>query len=119
MEPDDTVLGALQRVEKRAERASDAQLVETYVQAGGVFDSLRHTDNDLIFGRRGTGKTHALKYLAEYARRNGDVAVYVDMERLGSTGGLYNDPNLTVAQRATRLLVDVLNEIVDKLGDVA
>jgi hypothetical protein len=115
----ETVLRALQRVEKRAERASDAQLLDTYVETGAVFESLRYTDNALLFGRRGTGKTHALKYLAQHVRRAGDLAIYVDMDRLGSTGGLYSNPEVTLAQRATRLLVDTLNEIHDKLVDAA
>lgn len=112
-------LRALQRVEKRAERASDERLVQTYVETGPLLHTLQQTDNALIFGRRGTGKTHTLKFLAERVRSNGHLAIYIDMERLGSTGGVYNDPGLPLAQRATRLLVDVLNELQDKFVDAA
>jgi KaiC/GvpD/RAD55 family RecA-like ATPase len=113
-------LHALQRVEKRAERASDERLVQTYVETGPLLHTLQQTDNALIFGRRGTGKTHTLKFLAERLRSDGHLAIYIDMERLGSTGGIYNDPGgLPMAQRATRLLVDVLNELQDKFVDAA
>ncbi len=111
------LLRALQDIEKRAERVyDDAHVIETYVDAGGLVDALTTRDNGVMYGRRGTGKTHALKYLAETRRAAGDFVLYVDMEQdLGSTEGLYGDPTLPVPERASRLLVDVLAKIHDAL----
>jgi hypothetical protein len=111
------LLRALQDIEKRAERVyDDAQVIETYVDAGGLASALMTRDNGIVYGRRGTGKTHALKYLAETRRARGDFVLYIDMEQdLGSTEGLYGDPELPVAERASRLLVDVLAKIHDAL----
>lgn len=107
---------ALQEVENRAERVSAQHLLATYVNAGALVGALSSRDNGIVYGRRGTGKTHALKYLAETEKRKGNFVVYIDMEQdLGSTEGLYSDPSLLVAERAARLLVDVLGIIHNKL----
>jgi hypothetical protein len=110
------LLRALQEVEKRAERVSDEHVVATYVDAGSLVNALATRDNGVVFGRRGTGKTHALKYLAETQRTKGNFVVYIDMEQdTGSTEGRYGDPSLSFAERATRLVVDVLGIIHDRL----
>ena len=110
------LLKALQSVEKRIERADDDHIVATYVDNPVLVDALSTRDNGIVFGRRGTGKTHALKYLAETERAKGSFVVYIDIEQdLGSTEGLYAEPSLGVSERATRLLVDVLGIIHDRL----
>jgi len=114
------LLRALQEVEKRAERVSDEHVIATYVGAGSLVQALTTKDNGILFGRRGTGKTHALKYLAETERAKGNFVVYIDMEQdIGSTEGRYVDMSLPVAERATRLLVDVLSIIHDRLVEDA
>ena len=112
-----TLLRALQDIEKRAERVyDDAQVLDTYVDAGGLVNALMSRDNGVVYGRRGTGKTHALKFLAETRRKEGDFVIYIDIEKdLGSTEGLYGDLGLPIAERASRLLVDVLAMIHDAL----
>lgn len=110
------LLLALQDMEKRAERASDEHVLSTYVDAGALVGALNTRDNGIVYGRRGTGKTHALKYLAETEKRKDNFVVYIDMEKdLGSTEGLYGDPSLSISERATRLLVDVLSIIHNRL----
>ncbi|MGX6607494.1 ORC-CDC6 family AAA ATPase, partial [Micromonosporaceae bacterium Da 78-11] len=110
------LLHALQEVEKRAERGSDENVIKTYVDEGALVSALATRDNGIIYGRRGTGKTHALKYLAETRRANGDFVVYIDVEQdLGSTGSIYSDSSITLPERATRLLVDVIGMIHTRL----
>ena len=104
---------ALIGIRRRAERSDPALLVETFVDVGTLFSQLSTTDNQIIYGRRGTGKTHAFTYLAETRRKAGDITIYVDMRTIGSTGGLYSDRDLPVAERGTRLLIDTLAAFVD------
>lgn len=115
------LLKAIQEIERRAERVyDDAHVVETYVDSGGLAAALGARDNGIVSGRRGTGKTHALRYLAEKQREQGDFVVYIDAEQdLGSTEGLYADPALPLSERASRVLVDVLGMIHDALLDEA
>jgi hypothetical protein len=99
---------ALMRLATRAETNDPATLVATFVDAGPLFTLLSSANHQILYGRRGTGKTHALYYLGEHVRKTGDQTVYLDLRQLGSTGGLYADGSLTIQERATRLLVDAL-----------
>lgn len=115
-----TLLRALQDVEKRAERFSEEDVLATYVDVESLTSALGAKDNGIVFGRRGTGKTHALKYLAETQRKKGNRVVYIDMEQdVGSTEGRYADPNLSTSERATRLVVDVLSIVHTQLLEAA
>lgn len=114
-----TVHDCLIRIEKRAERAGDDKLTETFVDAAPLLASVSTTDHQVIFGRRGTGKTHILKYLDDKARRSGDLSFYMDLRSVGSNGSVYNDREKTHAQRATPLLLDVLQALHEALLNVA
>lgn len=106
---------ALLKLRVRAERYDRAHIVQTFVDVGPLFTLLQTEDHQILYGRRGTGKTHALEYLANAVEGRGDVAVSIDMRTIGSSGGLYSDPNVPLAERATRLLVDTLLAIHERI----
>lgn len=86
------LLAALQEVEKRAERVDPADVVATYVGIDSLVNALTTRDNGIVFGRRGTGKTHALKHLAKTEKSKRRRVIYIDMEHdTGSTEGRYSD----------------------------
>jgi hypothetical protein len=89
--------------------------VQTFVDIGPLFAVLSSRDHQIVYGRRGTGKTHALLYLAEQGKKESAVPVYVDLRYLGSSGGMYADAGIPIAQRATRLLLDVLGSVHESL----
>jgi Cdc6-like AAA superfamily ATPase len=93
---------------KRAERSSDAMLVATFVDSAPLFDLLSTPNNQVIYGRRGTGKTHALKFLAEKVESNGENPIYLDLRSVGSNGSIYADATRPMTERASTLLLDVL-----------
>lgn len=64
---------ALLRITKRAETNERAKLLETFVDIGPLFSILASADHQVLFGRRGAGKTHALLYLAENRASIGDI----------------------------------------------
>ena len=103
------------RFNRRAETVDPIQLVDTFVDAGPLSALLSSIDHQIMYGRRGTGKTHALTYLAETKTADGDIGFLVDMRTIGSTGGLYSDPTISISERAARLLVDTLICIHDNL----
>ena len=106
-------------IEKRAERVDDDKLMETFVDAAPLLSSVSNHDHQIVFGRRGTGKTHLLKYLHDYARGKGDTSIYLDLRSVGSNGSIYNDRDKTYSQRATPLLLDVLGVLHDSLIQIA
>jgi hypothetical protein len=114
-----TIHECLIRIEKRAERAGEDKLTETFVDVAPLLASVSTSDHQVIFGRRGTGKTHILKHLHDTARTNGNISLYLDLRSIGSNGSIYNDRAKTHAQRATPLLLDVLQAVQDALLEVA
>jgi hypothetical protein len=102
-------------VQRRAESVDRQTLVQTFVDIGALFAVLSTRDHQIVYGRRGTGKTHALLYAAEQARGEGAIPVYVDLRSIGSSGGMYGDVAIPLSQRATRLLLDVLGAIHEVL----
>ncbi len=112
MRPVNTVL---LKLAKRAETYERRHLIDSFVDVGSLFALLSNPDNQILFGRRGTGKTHVLAYLSNEVMKNGSIAVQLDMRTIGSTGGLYSDSRLSTSERATRLLVDTLCEIHERV----
>ncbi len=110
---------ALLRLTKRAETSEPAVLVQTFVDTGMLATLLTSKDHQVIYGRRGTGKTHALLYLSEKNQQAGDVSVYIDMRMIGSSVGIFSDETIPIAERSTRLLRDTLAAIHDRLLTLA
>ncbi len=110
---------AFLKIAKRAERQDDEVLQRTFVDFGTVFTALSSVDHQLIFGRRGAGKTHLLTYLRLSRRKVGEIAIQIDMRHLGSAGGIYADASIPLPQRATRLLKEVLAIIYERLLEQA
>lgn len=104
---------AVLKLSKRAETHDPQHIIDSFVDIGPVFTLLSNADNQIIFGRRGTGKTHLLGYLRSQLDRAGIVTAQLDMRTVGSTGGIYADPRIPLTERATRLLVDTLIAVHD------
>jgi hypothetical protein len=97
----------------------EATLARTFVWVEEIGNSLRLVDHQVLYGRRGTGKTHALNYLASEVASEGDLPIYLDLRTIGSSSGLYADESEPVSQRGTRLLIDVLEAVHNELYERA
>ena len=102
---------ALMRFNKRAERNNDEQLVATFVDSEPLYDLLSTENNQVIYGRRGTGKTHAFKYHSEQVYNESAASVYIDLRSVGSNGSIYSDTSRSLAERASTLVLDVLGAL--------
>jgi hypothetical protein len=107
----------LMTLPRRAETVDRDVLERTFVDVGQLGHILASPNHQVIFGRRGTGKTHALATLAARVSDRGDVTIPIDFRRVGSTGA-YGSKSTSLEQRATQLLVDVLAAIHSELVDV-
>jgi hypothetical protein len=117
-ESNQEIARAFVQLTKRAETADPATLVQTFVDIGTLLPSISTKDNQVIFGRRGTGKTHALVYALEKSKLAGATTVYVDLRTAGSSTSVYSNPKIPIPERATRLLLDVLSFIHDEITSV-
>lgn len=106
------------RFRDRAEKFSPEVIAETFVSVGPLLDILSSYNNQIMYGRRGTGKTHALRYFQEAEIKKGNLSIYIDAQNLGSNGSIYNDIDLPIRERATRLFVDVCNILHQHMLDI-
>ena len=105
---------AVATMSQRSERQSDAsKLVSSFVDVG-VLPQIDNNNNQIIFGRRGTGKTRILKVLQTRCIGRGMAAVYTDARTFGSSAQ-YTDPGLSLRQRCLALFRDLLSILHDGL----
>jgi len=109
---------ALMQLQRRAESSDREFLRKSFVDVPPVSQLLSSRNHQVVFGRRGTGKTHAFRYLAEQVRDMGDVPVEIDLRTAGAVGA-YSSAGMPLDQRGTGLLVDVLGELQNSLADFA
>ncbi|MEN2436802.1 hypothetical protein AAH994_15410, partial [Weeksellaceae bacterium A-14] len=102
---------------KRSETLDINYLVKTFVNVGALFTILSNKEHEIIYGRRGTGKTHALLNLKSNIADNDEISVYIDLRTIGSNGGIFSDSSISVVERATRLLIDTISFIVTNIVD--
>jgi len=105
--------------ERRSEKVSQQILARTFVDAEPLFIQLSSKNHQVLYGRRGTGKTHALKFLAEQIESQGERSIYIDLRTVGSNGSIYNDYQRPVSERAARLVTDVLEALEQELMSIA
>lgn len=101
------------KIAKRSETKNRDYLVKTFVSVGPLSTIMTNKDHEVIYGRRGTGKTHALAYLTDKLQEKPNIVVNIDLRTLGSNGGLFSDGSLSLSERATRLLIDTIQQIGD------
>lgn len=105
----------LNRIAIRAESNNPKYLARAFVPVEEIAIGLSRIDHQVIYGRRGTGKTHALSNLASEVESSGDLAVYIDLRKIGSNNGLYADFARPRSLRATRLLIDIVEAVHTRL----
>ncbi|PKD44687.1 ATP-binding protein [Rhodohalobacter barkolensis] len=112
---DQKITLAVSRILQRSERHVDIdKLVETFVDIG-IFPQLINRNNQILYGRRGTGKTHVLKVLqTEISPDNKIVSLYLDCRTLGSTSQ-FSDTSLPLKKRCLALFRDILTPIYNTL----
>jgi hypothetical protein len=107
----------LQQISKRAEALTPKEQAESFVAIRRIDGALKNRDSRIIFGRRGTGKTHILSYIRNFAKGNGDLTCSIDLRNLGSNNSIYADDSEPYQVRATMLIRDLLMMVHEKLLD--
>jgi hypothetical protein len=107
---------AVTAIQKRAERQIDhAKLIDIFVQTD-LFIRTCSTDNQLILGRRGTGKTHMSSVFSYKQKLRGDTVLYIDCSKLGS--GFWNIKGLKEINIGAKFFTVLLNQISTELLDL-
>ena len=109
----------LLRVARRAENASPTVLREAFVPVPGLLAQLECPEHQVLFGRRGTGKTHLWRHLCESRESAGALAVYLDLRQVGMAGDAFSVRQDDFAELATSLLIDVVEQFHTQVYEAA
>ena len=83
------------------------------------FPQVANFGHQILYGRRGTGKTHVLQVLAADMEEADDVfCIYLDVRLLGSAH-MFTDSTQPLAPRCIALFKDLLALLQGRLLDVA
>lgn len=103
---------AVSKILQRSERqVDDEKIIETFVDLG-VVAQLANRNNQIIYGRRGTGKTHVFRVLRSQLEdeSSANIVVYVDARTLGSSAQ-FSDTSLNLQRRVVALLRDMFGPV--------
>ncbi|GAK93288.1 hypothetical protein JCM19298_2007 [Nonlabens ulvanivorans] len=109
------IIQAISSISQRAERQRDIdKIINSYVDVG-ILPQLMNNNNQILFGRRGTGKTHILKYFQNVHKDDNHRTIcFIDCRILGSSPQ-FSDASLSLSHRCSSLFIDILNEICNSL----
>jgi hypothetical protein len=105
---DPYVRRAISSIQRRSERQEDVdRLALTFVDPG-FSDRLDNDNNQIVYGRRGTRKTHVPRILERAVReRPNHLGLDADLRLLGSSS-IFEDPGRPLSVRVASLLKDLL-----------
>jgi len=111
---DREIAKAVSRIRQRAERQSDFQkLLESYVDSG-IVPQLDNENHQVLYGRRGTGKTHVFQVLRNNFENENYCVTYIDCRTLGSSTQ-FTDRDQPISRRCLALFRDILSPIYNRL----
>jgi hypothetical protein len=111
---DPNIAKAIAHIIQRSERQTDVQkLLSSYVDAG-ILPQLQTPNTQILFGRRGTGKTHVFHVLKTRFEEAGYKVIYIDARTLGSSEQ-FNDTDLPIQQRCISLFRDILEPVCNAI----
>jgi len=111
---DRTVLKAVTGIKQRAERQNSLDIVSRTFVDSGILTEIDNGNHQVIFGRRGTGKTHLLRMLQTVVDSSKHCSCFVDCRVMGSTAQ-FTDDTLSIKHRSFSIFQDILSEIHDLL----
>lgn len=110
-----TVKDAILQIQLRADKWDDNSLVKSFVKIGPLIPLLDSENNQIIFGRRGTGKTHVLRYFKSIKDGQSDCCIFLDLRKIGSSNSIYADQSLPIEQRTLRFFIDIIKVLSDEI----
>lgn len=116
---DKIIMKAVSGIKQRSERQNDLDKIRNTFVDPGIINELNNENNQVLYGRRGTGKSHALRVLQSVLYNSGNKAIYyIDCRTIGSSAQ-FTDENLSIKHRSFSLFRDLLSEIHNALLEYA
>lgn len=104
---DKFISGAFSQMIFRADkRKQNEQLLTSFVDIG-ILERVNNKNNQIVFGRRGTGKTHLLKMIQlTQNKQDGFLCSYIDFRKFGS---LKNEGNTSLIIQLSSVFKDLFS----------
>jgi len=108
---DSIISVGVSKILQRSERQEDyTKIIDSFVDTG-IIDQILNDNNQIIYGRRGTGKTHLLRVLQQKILDEANtVCIYIDCRNLGSSSQ-FTDNSKSLQVRCLSLFKDILQFI--------
>lgn len=116
----DPIVGrAVSAIVPNSDKQLDPNTLEQTFVDMGIITQLGGSNSQIVFGRRGTGKSHLLRLLSvRQSRQPTEAAVFVDVRSLGSAQ-LMTDRAKPLTTRVVSVFRDLLGELQSRLLDLS
>lgn len=104
-------------VSKVRVRAEDQVSIASTFEDPGTILALSNANSQVIFGRRGTGKTHLFRYLSHSLAQPGEMTLYIDALTLGSSTDIRSNRGVDAGDGALWIFRDLLARVHDRVLD--
>ena len=102
---------AIGRLASRAEADREGNLLAATFVDAALTEQLDTSNRQILYGRRGTGKTHLLRVMEQrLGSRPSEVAIYVNLMRLGATAHAASDAEVERAGAYVRQLLFMVRQ---------
>jgi hypothetical protein len=101
----------IMRMARRVENTPAEVLRDSFVPVASLVAQLQSSEHQILFGRRGTGKTRLIRYLQEQRDAEGALAIYLDLRQVGAAEDVSSVQPQRFAEDSTELLVDVIENV--------
>jgi hypothetical protein len=111
---------AVSSLQPRSERQPDIGILQQTFVDTGILPQLFNRTNQIVFGRRGTGKSHVFRVLgSDHDEEEGKPShIYIDLRLLGSAQTMM-DPSKSLTVRSVSVFKDLLGAIQNFLLELA
>lgn len=107
---------AIHQIVVRNEQMVDEKSVLSSFYDDNMLERLDNVNNQIIQGRRGTGKTHLLRVLACTLCRSMEYAIYIDCKKFGDTG-ILDVKEENIKQKSTDLFRHFIKCFLDNVTE--
>lgn len=110
---------AVSNIQPRADREADDDILSRTFVDTGILPQLSNSNNQILYGRRGTGKSHVLRVLGlQVEKETPGTSLYIDLRVLGSAG-LMTEAERPLSDRCVAVFKDLLSLVQGQLMDIA
>ena len=118
---DRRVKAAVSKIARNAHKELSEEAIKYSFNNDGLIERLYNVNHQIVFGRRGTGKTHLFKFFSAYINNNpeNEYALYIDLLSISGSSHSMNESRHSNYTKYVHIYKDLLSEIHKTLCEIA